>query len=51
MFDMIVTMSYGTFYKWNLVAMAAGAALVGGFWALDAWTKAYNEAREAGAVA
>lgn len=48
---MYMFMSYGTFTKWMLIAMASGAAYVGSLWLMDRWLKAYNEAREDGAVA
>ena len=51
MFNILYTMTYGTFMKWQLAAMATGAGMVGTFWLLHEWSKAYDEAREAGAVA
>ena len=48
---MYMFMSYGTFTKWMLVAMASGAMTVASWWLMDKWVKMYNEAREDGAVA
>lgn len=50
MFNIMYTMSYGTFMKWQAAAMATGAALVGTWWLLSKWQDAYDEARGAGVV-
>lgn len=49
--NMFIMMNYATFMKWMLVAMASGAMTVGSWWLLDKFVKAYEEAREDGAVA
>lgn len=47
--NLIVTMDYVTWYKWQLVATAVGAGIG---WAMcNWWRDAFNEARDAGAVA
>ncbi len=43
-----MAMDYGTFMKWQLLAIASGAFLG---WVCKSWEEAYIEAREAGAVA
>lgn len=51
MFNIMYTMTYSTFMKWQIAAMVTGASIVGSFWLLEKWQKAYEEARENGAVA
>lgn len=51
MFNIMYTMSYGTFMKWQIAAMIGGASLVGTFWLLDKWSKMYDDAKKNGAVA
>lgn len=50
MFNIMYSMSYATFMKWQLAAMATGAAMVGSWWLLSKWEQSYREAQEAGAV-
>lgn len=49
--NLYVMMSYSTFYKWQLAAMAVGGGLVGCWWLLTKWDENYKEARDAGVVA
>ena len=49
--SLYVMMSYTTFYKWQLAAMAVGGGLVGMWWAISNWEKDYKSAKEAGVVA
>ena len=46
--NLFMMMDYGTFIKWKLLAIASGVGLG---WCCAKWQEAYNEARDAGAVA
>lgn len=48
--NLIMTMDYVTFMKWQWAAMACGAATVGMWWLASKWESSYKEAQEAGAV-
>ena len=48
--NLFMTMSYSTFMKWQIAAMATGAAYVGMAWLGSKWKEAYKEAQDAGAV-
>lgn len=49
--NLYLMMSYATFYKWQLAAMAVGGGLVGGWWLLSNWERDYKTAKDAGVVA
>ena len=45
---LFLMMDYGTFMKWQLLAIGSGALLG---WACGRWERDYREAKEAGVVA